>query len=87
MSGADAELGLARARRDQAIACAALSLLMALALVLSNFGSEANTERARAAVRQHNAMLAQLQQVLQNNTAELAQDEAALASLRRAAHR
>lgn len=87
MNDTDPELGLVRAQREQAIACAALAFVIALALVFSNFGPEPQTEQARKAVREQQALLAQVQQVLQKNTAELHQDQAALDSLRRAAHR
>jgi len=84
MNGTDSELGNARAQRDQAIACAALSFFIALALVFSTFGPEPQTEQARKTVREHQALLAQLQQVLQNNSTELSQDQATLGSLRKA---
>jgi lipopolysaccharide export LptBFGC system permease protein LptF len=86
MNGTDSEIRLARAQRDQAIACAILSLFIALALFFSNFGPEPQTEQARKAVLEHQALFAQLQRVLQDNQTELSQDQATLGSLRRAAH-
>lgn len=84
MTIAEQELCVARAQRDQAFACAALSILIALALVLSNLGPEPKTENARKAVGEHKLALADLQLVLQRNTAELAQDNIAIGMLRRA---
>ena len=87
MNGTDAELGLAKVQRDQAIACAVLSLFIVFALVLSNIGREQETEQAWTAVREQRATLVQLQHVLRNNFSEFRYDRAALESLRREANR
>ena len=86
MTDTDHELNLARAQRDQATACAALALFIALAMVFSVFSPETETLHAREATADHRAVLAQLQQVLQRNKAEIAQDQASIGLLRRAAH-
>ena len=86
MTSTDQELDLARAQRDQAIACAALSFFIALAMVFSALAPETETLKAREAIAAHKAVLAQLQQVLQRNTSELAQDQVSIGLLRRAAH-
>ena len=86
MTDTDQELNLARAQRDQAIACAALASFIALAMVFSVFSRETETLKAREEIATHKAEFAQLQQVLQRNNAELAQDQASIGLLRRAAH-
>jgi type II secretory pathway component PulM len=86
MNDNESILHVFRAQRDQAVACAALSLFIALALAFSNFAPEPQTEQARRALGEHRALFAQLQQVLQSNNTELAQDQAALGALRHAAH-
>jgi multidrug resistance efflux pump len=85
MNPTDPECARAQAQRRQSIACAALSLVVTLALVASNFKPEPQVEQARAAVRAHRQMLEQSQQVLARNTAELSQDQATLESLRKTA--
>lgn len=86
MTDTDQELNLARAQRDQAIACAALAFFIALAMVFSVFSPETETLKAREEIAAHKAEFVQLQQVLQRNTAELAQDQASIGLLRRAVH-
>jgi hypothetical protein len=86
MDSTDQELNLARAQRDQAIACAALAFFIALAMVFTALAPEKETLQTRDAIAAHRAVLAQLQQVLQRNTAELTQDQASIGLLRRAAH-
>jgi len=77
------ELMVARAKRDQALACAFLSFVIALALVASNVGPDRQTDDALVLVRQHKEILAQNQSALKNNLTELAQDQIALETVLR----
>jgi 2-oxo-4-hydroxy-4-carboxy--5-ureidoimidazoline (OHCU) decarboxylase len=86
MTSTDQELWLARAQRDQAIACAILSFFIALAMVFSVFAPETEALQTRKEIVAHYDALAQLQEVLKRNTAELAQDQESIGLLRRAAH-
>lgn len=87
MKDDESEFDVVRIERDQSVACVAVSTFITLALMAAAFRPEAQAERASKAVLEHRALLGQLQQVLQSNTAELAQDEAALATLRKGAQR
>ena len=75
------ELTVAREKRDQALACAILSFIIALTLVVSNVGPDHKTDEAMVLVRQHRELLAQNQSVLQINQAELARDQMALEAI------
>jgi hypothetical protein len=87
MKATDSKTELLQVQRDQAIACVVLSFIIAIALVLSTFSPEIQTKRAYAAVEEQKVVLANLQQVLERNTAELSQDLSAVGLLRRAGHR
>jgi hypothetical protein len=78
MNANDSILLTARQLRNQALACAILSFVIALALLLSNIGTDRGTANARAAIALHNDLLLQNQSVLRNNEAELARDLLAL---------
>ena len=70
-----------REKWDKALACAFLSFVIALALVVSNLGPDHKTAEALVLVRQHEKLLAQNQSVLQMNQAELAQDQIVLETI------
>jgi len=72
------DLLLAKEQRDQALACAFLAFIIALALVISNIGPDHKTESALAVVQQHKKILAQHQSILRENQAELEQNLTAL---------
>lgn len=76
-----AEIIAARSQKDKAVACAFLSLAIAAAVLVSNLGPDRPTEAARAAVLQHQGILAQNQSSLRTNEAALAQEMAALDKL------
>jgi hypothetical protein len=79
------DLMQARRQRDQALACAFLSAIITLAVLLSNFGREPEAIlTARAAVQKHKQLLAQNEEVLRANQAVLAQNQADLEKLRQA---
>lgn len=78
----EAEIIAARSLRDRAIACAVLSLGIAVALAFSNLGRDRMTEDALTAVRAHREILAQNQALLRANEAELAHDLEALAAMK-----
>jgi hypothetical protein len=72
-------------QRDMALACAVLSLGIAIALILSHF--PANTrpiDQASAAVDVHRKLLAEAQATLKANEEALARDEQALRNVRAA---
>jgi len=75
------ELMVAREKRDQALACAFLSFIIASALVASNVGRDHKTEEAMVLVRQHRELLAQNQSVLQINQVELSREQMALEAI------
>ena len=75
------EFIVAREKRDQALACAFLSFIIASALVVSNVGRDHKTEEAMVLVRQHRELLAQNQSVLQINQVELSREQMALEAI------
>ena len=75
------EFIVAREKRDQALACAFLSFIIASALVVSNVGPDHKTEEAMVLVRQHRELLAQNQSVLQINQVELSREQMALEAI------
>jgi hypothetical protein len=75
------DLMVAREKRDRALACAFLSLIIAGAMVISNVGPDQKTDEALAIVRQNRELLAQNQSALRSNQAEFARDQMALRTL------
>jgi len=75
------ELVIEREKRNQAAACAFLSFVIALALAVSNLGSDHKTDEAIVLVRQHEELLAQNQSVLKINQTALVQDQMALETI------
>ena len=75
------EFIVAREKRDQALACAFLSFIIASALVVSHVGRDHKTEEAMVLVRQHRELLSQNQSVLQINQAELSREQMALEAI------
>lgn len=70
--------------RGQAIACAALSLAISVALLLSNFpGDRKLIENATRAVAEHRAMLKRAEENLRVNEQVLKQNQEYLANVRR----
>lgn len=74
---------LVRQQRDQAMACAILSTVIMLAVLLTNFGPESvELQRAREGVRLHRESLAQHREILRANEAVLQQNQAELERVR-----
>lgn len=72
------EFVIAKEQRDQALACAFMAFIIALALVVSNLGPDRRTEGALEKVRQHKEILAKHQSILRENQAVLEQNLIAL---------
>jgi hypothetical protein len=78
-------LNLLRTQRDQAVACAWLSLMISIALFISNFSDHSSIiNEIRQTVEFHRRMLSEEESNLHNNQAVLAQTRKALENVRRA---
>jgi hypothetical protein len=82
---ADDDEAVLRMQRDQARACAWLAAIIALALLLSNFGPESREMiQAREAVELHRKIKSQHEEIFRTNQAVLAQNQAELERVRAA---
>lgn len=76
---------LLRRQRDQALACAWLSLMVSIAMLISNYGDHSSVIKGiRQTVEYHRKLLSGEESDLRANQAALAQTRAALEKLKSA---